>query len=171
MSAISSNNWFRANRAHGTAASASSHEHCEDDHVVQDAAELVAATHVADRHEVSIDRSGQLSAWTRLEDHAHSLQSMQSTLHGARTDHVDCCCRSTSMELEHVSVSDSSGKTYLYLRRGRAVTPRTSATRGCEMDGCEMFLRHVHEPFGPAPYTQHRGGSVFLESVERRGFI
>ena len=124
MSAISSNNWFRANRAHGTAASASSHEHCEDDHVVQDAAELVAATHVADRHEVSIDRSGQLSAWTRLADHAHSLQSMQSTLHSARTDHVDCCCRSTSMELEHVSVVGSRRKLYSLRRQVTAVVAR-----------------------------------------------
>ena len=76
VSAITSNNWFRASRAHGTAASTSSHADGEDDHLVKYAAELVAAAHVADRHEVGIDHARQLFAWTRLPDHALHDQSI-----------------------------------------------------------------------------------------------
>ena len=35
---------------------------------MQDAAELVAVAHVADRHEVGTDHAGQLYAWLRLAD-------------------------------------------------------------------------------------------------------
>ena len=37
---------------------------------MQDAAELVAVAHVADRHEVGTDHAGQLYAWLRLADDA-----------------------------------------------------------------------------------------------------
>ena len=73
MSATTSNNCFRASRAHGTAASALSREHGEDDLLVQDAADLVADAHVADRHEIGIDHCGQLTAWARLPDHAELI--------------------------------------------------------------------------------------------------
>ena len=62
VSANTSNNWFRASRAHGTDASTSCHDDGEDDHLVKGAAELVAAAHVVDRHEVGTDHAGQLTA-------------------------------------------------------------------------------------------------------------
>ena len=77
VSAINSIILIRESRAHGTTASTSSHDDGEDDHLVKDAAELVAAAHLADRHEVGIDHAGQLSAWTRLPDHAAHDQSIQ----------------------------------------------------------------------------------------------
>ena len=42
------------------------------------AAELEAADHVGGRHDIRIDHAGQLFAWTRLEDLAHTAQSIQS---------------------------------------------------------------------------------------------
>ena len=69
------------------------------DHHVQDAGELVAAAHVADRHKVGIDHTGQLGAWARLEDDAHSDQSMQSTLFSGGGDHVDSSHGATFMKL------------------------------------------------------------------------
>ena len=59
------------------------------------AAELVAAAHVADRREVGLDHAGQLGAWARLGDDAHSDQSIQSILHDGGGDHVDSPFRST----------------------------------------------------------------------------
>ena len=73
---------------------------------MQDAAELVAVAHVADRHEVGTDHAGQLGAWVRLADHVQNTedaQSKQSILHGGGGDHVDSPFRSTSMMV----VSDS----------------------------------------------------------------
>ena len=46
------------------------------DQLVQDAGELVAAAHVADRHEVGTDHAGQLGAWERRADHAGTHQSI-----------------------------------------------------------------------------------------------
>ena len=62
---------------------------------MQGAAELVAAAHVADRREVDLDHAGQLGAWARLGDDAHSDQSIQSILHDGGGDHVDSPFRST----------------------------------------------------------------------------
>ena len=86
VSASTSKNWFRASRAHGTDASTSCHDDGEDDHLVKGAAELVAAAHVADRREVGLDHAGQLGAWARLGDDAHSDQSIQSILHDGGGD-------------------------------------------------------------------------------------
>ena len=61
------------------------------------AAELVAAAHVADRREVGLDHAGQLGAWARLGDDAHSDQSIQSILHDGGGDHVDSCHGTTFM--------------------------------------------------------------------------
>ena len=68
--------------------SASRHEHGEDGHLVQDAADLVAAAHVADRHEVGIDHSGQHDAWARLANLAQAAQSIQSIMHDGGGVHV-----------------------------------------------------------------------------------
>ena len=38
------------------------------DHLVQDAAEQLAAAHVADRHMIGIDHAGPFEAWPRLAD-------------------------------------------------------------------------------------------------------
>ena len=73
------------------------------DHLVQDAAELEAAEHVSDRHEVAIDHADQCGERTHLADHAQAAQSMQSIHAPRRTGQLLSCCRSTSMELEHVS--------------------------------------------------------------------
>ena len=54
------------------------------DHIVKDVAGLEATVHVSDRHTIGMDHADLLGAWARLADHAHSLQSMQSTLHSAR---------------------------------------------------------------------------------------
>ena len=67
-------------------------------------AELVAAAHVADRREVGLDHAGQLGAWARLGDDAHSDQSIQSILHDGGGDHVDSCHGGTFMKLEADSV-------------------------------------------------------------------
>ena len=52
------------------------------DQLVQDAGELVAAAHVADRHEVGIDHAGQFGAWPRLSDLAQAAQSIMPIMHG-----------------------------------------------------------------------------------------
>ena len=124
----------------------------DDDHLVQDAVELVAAAHVADRHEVGTDHAGQLGAWVRLADHAQAAQSKQSILHGGGGDHVDSPHRSTSMKMELDSVIDSSGKTYLAVRRGRAVTGREVATSASAVGRRQVVLRFVHAPSYQAPY-------------------
>ena len=74
------------------------------DHLVQDAAELEAAEHGSDRHEVSIDHADQFGERARLADHAQAAQSMQSIHAARRTGQLLSCCRSTSMELELDSV-------------------------------------------------------------------
>ena len=62
VSAINSIILIRESRAHGTTAPTLSHDDGEDDHLVKDAAELVAAAHLVGRHEVGIDHAGQLGA-------------------------------------------------------------------------------------------------------------
>ena len=57
-------------------------EDAEGMHLGKNAAELVAATHVADDHEVGIDHAGQLGSRARLGDHAQAAQSIMSILHG-----------------------------------------------------------------------------------------
>ena len=52
----------------------------EGDHLVKNAAELVAATHVADGHEVGIDHAEPFVARGRLSDLAPAAQSIQSIL-------------------------------------------------------------------------------------------
>ena len=52
-------------------------EDVEGDHLVKNAAELVAATHVADGHEVGIDRAGPIHRQVRLADLAQAAQSIQ----------------------------------------------------------------------------------------------
>ena len=81
VSANTSNNWFRASRAHCTAASLSSHDDGEDDHLVKNAAELAAETHVADSHEVGADHTGQLGERSRLADLAQAAQSIMPIMH------------------------------------------------------------------------------------------
>ena len=64
------------------------------------------------------------------------------SMHGLprRGDHLDSCYRRTFMLLKHVSVRVSSGKTYLPVRRCRAVTGRGSATRRNAMREREVVL-------------------------------
>ena len=76
VSAINSISLIRESRAHGTTASTSSHDDGEDDHLVKDAAKLVAAAHVADRHMVGIDHAGQFDARLRLAGLAQAAQSI-----------------------------------------------------------------------------------------------
>ena len=52
----------------------------EGDHLVKNAAEMVAATHVADGHEVGIDHAELFVARGRLSDLAPAAQSIQSIL-------------------------------------------------------------------------------------------
>ena len=80
-------------------------EVAECDHLVKNAAELMAATHVADGHTVGIDHADRLGSWLRLADLAQAVQSIQSIHAARRTDHVDSCYRSTSTKLE----ADSGG--------------------------------------------------------------
>ena len=151
VSANTSNNWFRASRAHGTNASTSCHDDGEDDHLVKGAAELVAAAHVADRREVGLDHAGQLGAWARLGDDAHSDQSIQSILHDGGGDHVDSCHGATFM----LTVCDSDvGLTPDLdhkLRHSRAVTGHAVGTdRSCAQKSL-VVLPFVFTPLGPAP--------------------
>ena len=53
-------------------------EDAEGDHLAKNGAELVAATHVADGHEVGNDQAGQLGPRPRLADLAQAAQSIQS---------------------------------------------------------------------------------------------
>ena len=62
VSAITSSIWLRASRAHGTATSTSSHDDGEVDHLVKDAANLVAAAHVVDQHTIGADHTGPYGA-------------------------------------------------------------------------------------------------------------
>ena len=61
----------------------------EGDHLVKNAAELVAATHMADGHDVGIDHAGPIHARVRLEDLAQAAQSIQSIVHGSSGDQED----------------------------------------------------------------------------------
>ena len=65
---------------------------------MQDAAELVAAAHVANRHVVGIDHAGLLFAWTRLPDHAQHDQPIQHDDAGAVLWPRSQLLRSTSMK-------------------------------------------------------------------------
>ena len=150
--ANTSNNWFRASRAHCTAASLSSHDDGEDDHLVKGAAELVAAAHVADRREVGLDHAGQLGAWARLGDDAHSDQSIQSILHDGGGDHVDSCHGATFM----LTVCDSDvGLTpglLCRVRHSRAVTGHAAEEAASAMREREVFLRFASTPTAPPLY-------------------
>ena len=53
-------------------------EVAEGDHLVKNTAELVADTHVADGHVISIDHAEPFVARSRLADHAQADQSSQS---------------------------------------------------------------------------------------------
>ena len=79
--------------------------------------------------------------------HEGAFQNMRSPLQDQcwtalprRGDHLDSCYRRTSMLLKHVSVRVSSGKTYLPMRRCRAVTGRGSEARRNAMREREVFL-------------------------------
>ena len=74
VSTVTSINWLRSSRAHCIAALLLVPEHADGDHIMQGAVELVAAAHVADRHEVVTDHAGQLEARVRLSDHAQATQ-------------------------------------------------------------------------------------------------
>ena len=63
--------------------------HGEGDHLVHSAAELAAAIHVGDGHEVGIDHAGPFVVQPRLPHHAKAAQSIQSIMHdGGRVDVV-----------------------------------------------------------------------------------
>ena len=49
-------------------------------HLVKKAAELVAATHVADGHEVGIDHAGPIHVQVRLADLAQAAQTIMSIM-------------------------------------------------------------------------------------------
>ena len=59
------------------------------DHLVKNAADLVAATHVADGRMTGIDHAEPFVARGRLADLAQAAQSIQSIHAARRTDHVD----------------------------------------------------------------------------------
>ena len=56
-------------------------EDVEGDHLVKNAAELVAATHVADGHEVGIDHAEPFVARGRLAGLAQAAQSIMCIMH------------------------------------------------------------------------------------------
>ena len=56
-------------------------EDVEGDHLVKNAAELVAATHVADSHEVDIDHAEPFVARGRLAGLAQAAQSIMCIMH------------------------------------------------------------------------------------------
>ena len=144
MSAINSIRLIRESRAHGTTASTSSHDDGEDDHLVKDAAELVAAAHLADRHEVGIDHAGQLSAWTRLKLMRKADQSMQSILLIRGGDHVDSSHGATFMKLVCESGVESSPQTYLPVRRNRAVQGQAVDASPSRVRDRKLVLRFVY---------------------------
>ena len=97
---------------------------------MKNAAELVAATHVADGHDVGIDHAGPIHARVRLEDLAQAAQSIQSILHDGGGDHVDSCHGATFM----LTVCDSDvGLTpglLCRVRHSRAVTGHAVGSDG-----------------------------------------
>ena len=64
-------------------------EDADVDHLVKNAVDLVAATHVADGHVTDVDHAEPFVARGRLADHAQAAQSSQSIHAARRTDHVD----------------------------------------------------------------------------------
>ena len=64
-------------------------EDADVDHLVKNAADLVAATHLADDHMTDVDHSEPFVARGRLADLAQAAQSSQSIHAARRTDHVD----------------------------------------------------------------------------------
>ena len=64
-------------------------EDAEGDHLVKNAAELVAATHVADGYKVGIDHAEPIHVQVRLADLAQVAQSIMSIMQRGGGDHVD----------------------------------------------------------------------------------
>ena len=84
----------------------------EGDSLVKDAGELEADNHVADDHEIRIDRADPICAQGRLEHDVGTcsvrFSPLQSIMHDGGSDHVDGLRRSTSMKLELDSVDEFS---------------------------------------------------------------
>ena len=90
----------------------------------------------------------------RLSGPVQSDQSMQSMVLCGGGDHMDSCFGATFMKLDSDSVVESSPKTYLEVRRRRAVTGREVAT-SASADGRRnpfLFLRFLYGPFRQALY-------------------
>ena len=64
-------------------------EDAEGIHLVKNAAELVAATHVADGHEVGIDHAGSIHEEVSLADLAQAAQTIMSIMQRGGGVHVD----------------------------------------------------------------------------------
>ena len=113
----------------------------EGDHLVKNAAELVAATHVADDHDVGIDHAGRLGSRLSLVALAQATQSIQSFLRGGGSDHVDSPFRSTSMKLIHDCVNEITPELLHRNCNRRAVKGHVVATSASSMRECGLVLR------------------------------
>ena len=118
---------------------------------MKDAADVVAAAHVADGHEVGAHHAGQFGAWPRLSDLAQAAQSIMSIMQRGGGVHVDGRHGATFMKLE----SDSGvGLTPELLRyvgacgavNGRAVATSASAVRKSDVVLPEAGRFQHHTP-------------------------
>ena len=101
-------------------------EDAEGDHLVKNAAEVLAAAHSADGIGVGNDNPGQLDSRCALQVMRKAIQSIQSILHGGSGGHEDSSFRSTSKKLEHERVRVERKKLYSGGRQLTAVMARAT---------------------------------------------
>ena len=120
---------------------------------MKNTAELVAATHVADGHVISIDHAEPFVARSRLADHAQAAQSSQSIHAARRTDHVDSIHEATSMMTVCVSVNGLTPDLFSRARHGRAVTGHAAEEAASAMRERQVFLHETGRTFTPSPVS------------------
>ena len=128
-------------------------EDANKDQLVKNAAELVAATHVADDRHVGGDHAQPFVARGQLAHHAQAATVHPVHLHGGGGDHVDSPFRSTFMKLVIDSGVESSPKTYLQVRHGHAVTGHAAEVAASAVRESLLVLRLSSYRDGASPVT------------------
>ena len=116
-------------------------EDANNDQLVKNAAELVAATHVADGRHVGGDHAQPFVARGQLAHHAQAATVHPVHLHGGGGDHVDSPFRSTSMLIVSESGVGLTPELLHPKRTSRAVKGHAVATSASAMRERTLFLR------------------------------
>ena len=93
----------------------------------------------------------RLTYGSALQSLRKLISPCQSTMHHAGLDHVDSCCRSTSMKLESVSVRVLTSDLHHQLRHHEAVMARAVGADISRGEKSLVILRLVVMLTGAAP--------------------